>query len=252
MNFLGIIPARFGSTRLEGKPLAKICGKPMIQHVYERSAKVLDNVYIATDDKRIEDVVLAFGGKVVMTSTHHNSGTNRCLEAFQIIQKEHEIEFDVVLNIQGDEPMLESNQVLELMSCFDNPKTEIATLITKVTDAEELNSKTNAFVICDVNMRAIYFSRTPIPAVKGLDKSEWFGKADFYSHIGMYAYKPNTLEIVANLEQSKLELIEGLEQNRWIENGYPIQVAITEFDSISVDTQEDLDNIRKIMCKGVE
>jgi len=249
MNFLGIIPARFGSTRLEGKPLADICGKPMIQHVYERSAKVLDNVYIATDDKRIEEVVLAFGGKVVMTSEHHNSGTNRCLEAYQIIQESSGTEFDVVVNIQGDEPMLESNQILELMSCFDNPKTEIATLITKVTEANELNSKTNAFVITDVNMRAIYFSRTPIPAVKGLDKSEWFGKTDFFSHIGMYAYKPNALEKVANLKQSKLELIEGLEQNRWIENGYPIHVAITEFDSISVDTQEDLDNIRKIMCK---
>ncbi|MCF6269590.1 MAG: 3-deoxy-manno-octulosonate cytidylyltransferase [Melioribacteraceae bacterium] len=249
MNFLGIIPARYGSTRLEGKPLADICGKPMIQHVYERSAKVLENIYIATDDKRIEDVVLEFGGKVVMTSHHHNSGTNRCLEAYEIIQKKHETKFDVVINIQGDEPMLEPSQLLELMSCFDNSKTEIATLVTEVTDAEELNSKTNAFVIFDVNMKAIYFSRTPIPAVKGLDKSEWFGKTDYYSHIGMYAYKPDTLEKVANLEQSKLELIEGLEQNRWIENGYPINVAITEFDSISVDTEKDLENIRKRMCK---
>ncbi len=247
MNFLGIIPARFGSTRLEGKPLADICGKPMIQHVYERSTKVLENVYIATDDKRIEDSVLEFGGKVVMTSEYHNSGTNRCLEAFDIIQKTSDTKYHVVINIQGDEPMLESNQILDLMNCFDNPKTEIATLIAKVTEAEELNSKTNAFVIYDVNMRAIYFSRTPIPAVKELDKEEWFGKTDFYKHIGMYAYKPKTLNTISNLPQSKLELIEGLEQNRWIENGYPIQVAITEFDSISVDTLEDLENIRKIM-----
>ena len=248
MNFLGIIPARFGSTRLEGKPLADICGKPMIQHVYERSAKVLENVYIATDDKRIEDAVLEFGGNVVMTSTMHNSGTNRCLEALDIIQKGSATKYNVVVNIQGDEPMLESNQILELMSCFDNPNTEIATLITKVTETEELNSKTNAFVIYDVNMKAIYFSRTPIPAVKGLDKSEWFGKTDYYKHIGMYAYKPDVLGKVANLKQSKLELIEGLEQNRWIENGYPIHVAITEFDSLSVDTQKDLENIRKEMC----
>ena len=249
MNFLGIIPARFGSTRLEGKPLADICGKPMIQHVYERSTKVLENVYIATDDKRIEDTVLEFGGNVVMTSKHHNSGTNRCLEAFDIIQKTSPNKYDVVINIQGDEPVLESNQILELMSCFDNSKTEIATLITKVTEAEELNSKTNAFVVYDVNMRAIYFSRTPIPAVKGLDKNEWFGKTDFYKHIGMYAYKPKTLNTISKLLQSKLELVEGLEQNRWMENGYPVHVAITEFDSISVDTQEDLKNIRTIMCK---
>lgn len=249
MNFLGLIPARFGSTRLEGKPLANICGKPMIQHVYERSTKVLKNVYIATDDKRIEDAVLAFGGNVVMTSKQHNSGTNRCLEAYDIIQNTSPKKYDVVINIQGDEPMLESNQILELMNCFDNPKTEIATLITKVTEAEELNSKTSAFVVYDVNMRAIYFSRTPIPAVKGLDKSKWFGKTDFYKHIGVYAYKPETLNSISNLPQSKLELIEGLEQNRWIENGNPIQIAITEFDSISVDTQEDLENIRKIMSE---
>ncbi len=247
MNFLGIIPARYGSTRLEGKPLADICGKPMIQHVYERSTKVLENVYIATDDSRIEDAVLEFGGKVVMTSEHHNSGTNRCLEAFDIIQKTSATKYDVVINIQGDEPMLASSQILDLMSCFNNPKTEIATLITKVTEADELKSKTSAFVIYDVNMRAIYFSRTPIPAIKGLDKQEWFGKTDFYKHIGMYAYKPDVLGKVANLKQSKLELIEGLEQNRWIENGYPVHVAITKFDSISVDTQADLENIRKIM-----
>jgi len=249
MNFLGIIPARFASTRLEGKPLADICGKTMIQHVYERVAKVLDSVYVATDDTRIEEVVKSFGGKVVMTSDQHNSGTDRCLEAHNIVQENSEIKFDVVVNIQGDEPMLESNQILELMSCFDNPKTEIATLITKVTEAGELKSKSSAFVITDINMRAIYFSRTPMPAVKGLEISEWFGKTDFYKHIGMYAYKPSVLEKVANLKQSKLELIEGLEQNRWIENGYPIHVAVTEFDSISVDTPEDLENIRKIMCK---
>ena len=249
MNFLGIIPARFASTRLEGKPLAIICGKPMIQHVYERVSTVLENVYVATDDSRIETVVKSFGGNVVMTSEKHNSGTNRTLEAYNVIQKSSKIKFDVVINIQGDEPMLESNQILELMSCFNNSKTKIATLITKVKEANELNSLTSAFVITDVNMRAIYFSRTPIPAVKGLEKSEWFGKTDFYKHIGMYAYKPETLEIVAKLKQSNLELIEGLEQNRWIENGYPIHVAITEFDSISVDTAQDLEKIRKIMCK---
>lgn len=248
MNFLGIIPSRFGSTRLEGKPLADICGKPMIQHVYERANKVIKEVYVATDNKRIEEVVKSFGGNVVMTSEHHNSGTNRCLEAYDLIQENSDTEYDVVINIQGDEPMLESNQVIELMNCFENPKTEIATLVTKVKEAEELNSKSSAFVIYDLNMRAIYFSRTVIPAVKELDKSEWFGKTDFYKHIGMYAYRPNVLEEISSLPQSKLELIEGLEQNRWIENGYSIHVGITEFDSISVDTQQDLENIRKLIC----
>ncbi len=248
MNFLAIIPARFGSTRLEGKPLADICGKPMIQHVYERTSKVVKNVFVATDDSRIATAVEDFGGNTVMTSESHTSGTDRCLEAYSKIQKDSQTEFDVVLNIQGDEPMLESNQILELMSCFENPKTNIATLVSKVTEANELNSKTNAFVITDVNNRAIYFSRTPIPAVKGLDRKEWFGKTDFFKHIGMYAYRPSELAKISNLSQSKLELVEGLEQNRWIENGFPIHVAITEYDSISVDTKEDLENIRKIMC----
>jgi 3-deoxy-manno-octulosonate cytidylyltransferase (CMP-KDO synthetase) len=248
MNFLAIIPARFGSTRLEGKPLADICGKPMIQHVYERAAKVVSNVFVATDDERIETAVKNFGGNSVMTSKHHTSGTDRCLEAYNNIQKDSKIQFDVVLNIQGDEPMLESNQILELVSCFKNPETNIATLVSKVTKADELNSKTSAFVITDINKRAIYFSRTPIPAVKGLDKHEWFGKTDFYKHIGMYAYRPAELEKISALPQSKLELIEGLEQNRWIENGYAIHVAETKYHSLSVDTVEDLENIRKIMC----
>lgn len=249
MKFLAIIPARYGSTRLEGKPLADICGKPMIQHVYNQVSKAISDVYIATDDVRIEAAVKSFGGNVVMTSVEHNSGTNRCLEAYNIIKSNTNTEFDVVVNVQGDEPMIAPEQIKELMSCFENDKTKIATLITKVTEAEELNSKTSAFVINDLNMRAIYFSRTPIPAVKGLEKTEWFGKTDYFKHIGMYAYKPEALEVIANLSQSKLELVEGLEQNRWIENGYPIHIAITEFDSISVDTPEDLENIKKLMCK---
>ena len=249
MNFLGIIPARFGSTRLEGKPLADICGKPMIQHVYEQSAKVLENVYVATDDKRIETTVLEFGGKVIMTSTHHNSGTNRCLEAYDIIQKENDTKFDVIINIQGDEPMLEPAQLTELTNCFNNPTTELATLVTKVINSATLLNKSEVFVTFDINKKALYFSRAVIPEIKGVDKSEWMSRTTYYKHVGLYAYTPTALKRFANLPQSNLEITEGLEQNRWIENGYPIHVAITEFDSISVDTQEDLDNIRKIMCK---
>ena len=250
MNILGIIPARFGSTRLEGKPLADICGKPMIQHVYEQAQKAIENVYIATDDKRIEDAVKSFGGNVIMTSEEHNSGTNRCLEAYNIIQQNSKIKFDVVVNIQGDEPMLSPEQISELIGCFNNPKTEIATLIAKITKAEDLEDLTNAFVIFDKNMKSIYFSRSVIPGVKDVEKSEWLGKTDFYKHLGMYGYRPNTLENIAKLPQSKLEIAEGLEQNRWIENGYPIHVAISKYNnSMSVDTKEDLENIRKIMCK---
>jgi len=248
MNFLGIIPARYASTRLKGKPLAEICGKPMIQHVYERAHSVVPNLFVATDDERIEKVVSDFGGNVVMTSVEHNSGTNRALEAYSIIQSKSETKFDVVINIQGDEPMLALDQIRLLMNCFNNDETEIASLITKVLSAEELESKTNAFVVYDNKMRAIYFSRSVIPGVKNLEKSDWFDKAEFYKHIGMYAYKPETLKIIANLPQSNLELVEGLEQNRWIENGFPIHLAITDIDSISVDTKEELEEIRKIMC----
>ncbi len=249
MNFLGIIPARFGSTRLEGKPLADICGKPMIQHVYEHSAKVLDNVYIATDDKRIESAVLEFGGKVVMTSNQHNSGTNRCLEAYEIIQKKSNREFDVVINIQGDEPMLEPAQLQELMGCFNNPKTKLATLIAKVINGEDLFNKSEVFVTFDINKKALYFSRAVIPEIKGVAKSEWIYKTTYYKHVGLYAYTPAALKMFADLPQSNLEITEGLEQNRWIENGHPIHVAITEFDSIPVDTKEDLEKVRNLMCK---
>jgi len=250
MNFLGIIPARFGSSRLEGKPLSDICGKPMIQYVYEQVKKAIEYVYVATDDIRIENAVKSFGGKVVMTSAKHNSGTNRCLEAYNIIKQKSKIDFDVIINIQGDEPMLSPDQILELIECFKNSKTEIATLIAKITNTDDLDDLTNAFVIFDKNMKSIYFSRSVIPAVKDIDKSKWFGKTDFYKHIGMYGYKPSSLERIAKLTQSKLEIVEGLEQNRWIENGFQIYVAISKFNnSMSVDTQDDLEKIRKIMCK---
>lgn len=249
MNFLGIIPARFGSTRLEGKPLADICGKPMIQHVYERASKVINEVFIATDDVRIENAVKSFGGNVVMTSAKHNSGTNRCLEAYEIIQSNSNKKFDVVINVQGDEPMLEPQQILELMNCFENPKTEFATLVIKVVDEANLFNKSEVFVTFDVNKKALYFSRAVIPEIKGVDKSEWMSKTTFHKHLGLYAYTPGALKQFANLPQSNLEITEGLEQNRWIENGYPLHIAITEHDSIPVDTPEDLEKIRKIMCK---
>jgi len=249
MNFLGIIPARYGSTRLEGKPLADICGKPMIQHVYERASEALKYVYVATDDERIKQAVINFNGNVIMTSTEHNSGTDRCLEALIKIQEFSKKNYDVVINIQGDEPLLKPEQIQTLINCFNSPDTELATLVTKVTNEDDLFNKSEVFVTFDLNKRALYFSRAIIPELKDTDKSEWLKKTDFYKHVGIYAYTPDALKKFAQLPQTRLELTEGLEQNRWLENGYPIKIAITKHDSIPVDTPDDLDKIRKIICK---
>ncbi len=249
MNFLGIIPARFGSTRLEGKPLADICGKPMIQHVYERAKSVMESVYIATDDAKIIEAIDNFEGKSVLTSPEHNSGTNRCLEAYDKVRKIEEEEYDAIINIQGDEPMLHAEHLKLLMGCFESPDTEIASLICKVKTPEDLYNKSEVFVTFDRNYNALYFSRAVIPELKDVERSEWFGKIDFYKHIGLYAYKPDALELFASLSQSPLEIAEGLEQNRWLENGHSIKLAVTDKESFPVDTQEDLEKIREIMCK---
>lgn len=249
MNFLGIIPARYGSTRLEGKPLADICGKPMIQHVYEKAKSVMDTVFIATDDAQIIEAINNFEGKSVITSTDHNSGTNRCLEAYDKVRKIEEEEYDVIINIQGDEPMLHTEHLTLLMECFNDPETKIASLIYKVNRPEDLTNKSEVFVTSDKYNNALYFSRAVIPELKDVNKSEWFGKIDFYKHIGLYAYTPDALELFASLPQTSLEIAEGLEQNRWLENGHSIKLALTDKESFPVDTQEDLDRIRAIMCK---
>jgi 3-deoxy-manno-octulosonate cytidylyltransferase (CMP-KDO synthetase) len=249
MNFLGIIPARYGSTRLEGKPLADICGKPMIQHVYEKAKSVMETVYIATDDPKIIEAIDDFEGKSVITSPEHNSGTNRCLEAFDKVRKIEEEEYDVIINIQGDEPMLHTEHLTLLMDCFDDPDTKIASLIYKVNTPDDLNNKSEVFVTFDKNYNALYFSRAVIPELKDVDRSEWFGRQDFYKHIGLYAYTPDALELFSALPQSSLELAEGLEQNRWLENGHSIKLALTDKESFPVDTQQDLEKIRVIMCK---
>lgn len=249
MNFLGIIPARYGSTRLKGKPLADICGKPMIQHVFEKAKSVMDTVFIATDDPQIIEVINDFEGKSVITSIEHNSGTNRCLEAYDKIRKIEEEEYDVIINIQGDEPMLHTEHLTLLMDCYNDPDTEIASLIYKVNTPEDLSNKSEVFVTFDKNNNALYFSRAVIPELKGVNKSEWFGKIDFYKHLGLYAYTPAALELFASLPQTSLEIAEGLEQNRWLENGHSIKLALTDKESFPVDTQEDLEKIRTIMCK---
>lgn len=247
MKFLGIIPARYGSTRLEGKPLADINGKPMIQHVYERAQKALETVYVATDDKRIFKTVESFGGKVIMTSKNHSTGTNRCLEAYQKIQKISETQYNVVINIQGDEPLLAKENLTSLKKCFKDPQTKLATLITPVVRLDDLFNESEVFVTFNKNYFALYFSRSVIPHIRGVDKTKWLKKTTIYKHLGFYAYTIETLEEFASLPESGLEKMESLEQNRWLENGGKIKLGFTSHDSISVDTIDDLERVRKMM-----
>ncbi len=249
MKYIGIIPARYGSTRLEGKPLIDISGKPMIQWVYEKCLIALTEVYVATDDERILKAVESFGGKAVMTSREHTTGTNRCLEAYRIITRRNKTSHDVIINIQGDEPMLHPEQLMKLMGIFKDGNAQLATLVIPVTNPSDLNNESEVFVTFDKNMDALYFSRSVIPAIKGIPRSKWFEKNTFYKHLGLYAYTPGALEKFAALPQSHLELVEGLEQNRWLEDGNKIKIAITKHQSMPVDTEEDLAMIRKLMAQ---
>lgn len=239
MNIIGIIPARYASTRFPGKPLTMINGKSMIQRVYEqvKLSKQISKIIVATDDKRIADHVESFGGNVCMTSENHNSGTERCFEVVQTIK---DIHFDVVINIQGDEPYINPTQIDLLASGFTKKEVEIATLIKKIHQNEELLSPNVVKVITDTSKNAIYFSRSPIPYMRGFMQGQWLSKADYYKHIGIYAYRTAILEKIVSLPISNLERIESLEQLRWIENGFSIYTELTEFESIAVDTPEDL------------
>jgi len=249
MNILGVIPARYGSTRLEGKPLVDICGKTMIQRVYEQTSKILDHVVVATDDERISDAVKAFGGNVVMTSQDHTTGTNRCLEAFEKTQATSDIKFDFVINVQGDEPLLEPGQIKSLITCFEDPTTELATLVMPVTNEGDLFNESEVFAVFDKNNKALYFSRSVIPHVRDVHKTKWLQHHTFFKHLGMYGFRVDSLKEFANLEQTKLEKIESLEQNRWLENGGVIKIEITQHDTIPVDTIDDLEKVRRIVAQ---
>ncbi len=241
MRSIGVIPARYGSTRLPGKPLALIHGKPMIQRVYEqcKQSTALSEVVVATDDERILEAVEHFGGRAVMTSPDHQSGTDRCLEAYQKIDEE----FDIVVNIQGDEPFISPSQIDLILSCFQYENTEIATLVKLIDQESELFNPSKPKVLLDENDFAIYFSRQCIPYLRDYEKEAWLEAFNFYKHIGMYAFRAGTLAELCALQPSRLEKAEGLEQLRWIEHAYKIRVAITEEEAFSVDTQEDLDEI---------
>jgi len=243
MKFLGIIPARYASTRFPGKPLADIGGKLMIQRVYEQVLSCLDDAWVATDDERILKAVENFGGKAVMTSDKHRSGTDRCLEASRKIGGDYE----VVINIQGDEPFIQDKQIEAIKSCFNKPETKLATLVKPFTvkdGMEALLNSNSPKVVLNVRGEAMYFSRSVVPFLRGVPQDEWLEKGRFYKHIGIYAYRRETLSEIAALPQSPMELAESLEQLRWLENGYRIQTAITDIENLAVDTPEDLDRIR--------
>lgn len=238
MKIIGIIPARYQSQRLPAKPLANIGGKTMIQRVYEQAlqASCLNEVYVATDHPEIESEVLSFKGKVVRTATHHKSGTERCNQAIQLIPNN----CHALINIQGDEPFIHPNQINEVANLLQNSQAQIATLIKKITTFNDLINANNPKVVIDKNGKALYFTRQCIPYVQNYPSQQWLHKNTFYKHIGIYGYTINTLQQIVNLPQSPLEKAENLEQLRWLENGYAIQTHITTYDSISVDTNEDL------------
>lgn len=239
LKFIVIIPARYASTRFPGKPLALLGGKPMIQRVYEQVAGVVEDVVVATDDERIYNAVEAFGGRVVMTSANHKSGTDRCWEAYR---KQGE-EFDVVINVQGDEPFIAHSQLKAIMACFEDEATDIATLVKPFTEEDGLAALENPNspkVVLDKQSRAIYFSRSVIPYLRGVEREQWLKTHTYYKHIGMYAFRADVLREVTSLAQSPLELAESLEQLRWLENGYKIGVGISNVETVGIDTPEDL------------
>jgi 3-deoxy-manno-octulosonate cytidylyltransferase (CMP-KDO synthetase) len=252
MKVIAIIPSRYGSTRFPGKPLALIDGKSMIRRVYERSSAVFEHVCVATDDLRILDEVKSFGGNAVMTSEKHHSGTDRCYEALQAVEKEGDIKFDLIVNVQGDEPCIEPAQLLELMNCFNDRSTQIATLVKKFLPEEDIFTLNTPKVVVSKDMNALYFSRSAIPFKRGIETEKWNDGNTYYKHVGLYAFRREILEQITKLEQSPLEIAEQLEQLRWLENGYKIKVAVTQHQSFSIDTPQDLEMLlsNNIIKKG--
>ena len=236
MKCIGIIPARYASTRFPGKPLALLGGKTVIQRVYEQAIEAFDEAYVATDDERIYNAVARFGGKAVMTSPSHRSGTDRIQEAVTKIGTTA----DVIVNIQGDEPFVQQAQLETLKHLFDDPQTQIATLGKPFESIEAAENPNSPKIVTDVNGYALYFSRSIIPFIRGKERSEWMTAFPFLKHLGLYAYRRNVLAEITQLPQSPLELAESLEQLRWLQNGYRIKVGLTDIETVGIDTPEDL------------
>ena len=238
MKVVGIIPSRYASTRFPSKPLQMIKGKTMIQRVWEQAWKSkLDAVVVATDDMRIADEVLKFGGQYVLTDPNHRSGTDRCQEALYILEDQ----YDAVVNIQGDEPFIDPAQINQVIELIGRDDTQLASLAKRIEEEDELFSPNVVKVVMDKQGNALYFSRNPIPFMRNLDHDKWLQKGEFYKHIGLYAYKTETLCQIAGMQSTALEMAESLEQLRWLENGLKIRMGITQLESISIDTQEDLE-----------
>jgi 3-deoxy-manno-octulosonate cytidylyltransferase (CMP-KDO synthetase) len=246
MKILGVIPARYGSSRFPGKPLADILGKPMIQRVYEqaRECLLLDDLIVATDDERIAGCIRSFNGNVMMTSETLNSGTERCNAVVKNFPGE--AEFDIVINIQGDEPFIDPQQISQLAGCFLSEEVVIGTLVKKITQRDDLINPNVVKVVFDRNYKALYFSRHPIPYSRGTKPREWLSGTNYYKHIGIYGYRTGILNSITQLPVSLLEKAESLEQLRWLENGYPIHVKETDYESIAIDTPGDLLKITNI------
>lgn len=237
MNIIGIIPARYASSRFPGKPLADIAGKSMIQRVYERCllSNSLSSAVVATDDDRIAEHVKSFGGNVILTSSSHNSGTDRCAEAAN-----HFPEADIIINIQGDEPFIQPEQIDLLAGCFNSEGTKIATLVKKIDSYKDLVNHNTPKVVIDRTGKALYFSRNTIPFQRDVPESEWLGNQNYFKHIGIYGFRVKTLQQLTLLPTSALEKAEALEQLRWLENGYSIQTAETSYQSYGIDSPDDI------------
>ncbi len=237
MKVVGIIPSRYASTRFPGKPLAMIKGKTMIRRVVEQAWKSkLDAVVVATDDMRIADEVLSFGGRYVLTSPNHQNGTDRCCEALDMLDEQ----FDAVVNIQGDEPFIDPRQINLLVDLISQKETQLASLAKRIDEEDDLFSPNAVKVVMDHEGKALYFSRSPIPFMRNLAQNQWLEKGAFYQHIGIYAYKAAVLRQIAKMQPSKLELAESLEQLRWLENGLSIRMAVTDAINVSIDIPSDL------------
>ena len=246
MNFTAIIPARYASTRFPGKPLALLGNKPVIQHVYEQASSVLSEVWVATDDDRIREAVKKFGGRVVMTRADHKSGTDRIEEASEIINTNA----DVIINIQGDEPFVQPSQIKALIQLFDNAETQIGTLGKRFDSIEAVCNPNSPKIVTDKQGFALYFSRSIIPHVRGVENKEWLNHFPYLKHLGLYAYRRDVLRQITQLPQSSLEKAESLEQLRWLENGYRIRVGLTDVETVGIDTPEDLQRAEEFLCKA--
>ena len=245
MKFMAIIPARYASTRFPGKPLAVLGGKTVIQRVYEQVSSLLDEVYVATDDERIFECVESFGGRAVMTRADHKSGTDRIEEAAEKIGSDA----DVIINVQGDEPFIQASQITTLMQLFDAPETQIGTLGKPFDSIEAVENPNSPKIVTDNRGFALYFSRSVIPYIRGIEPADWFGQYPFLKHLGVYAYRREVLKEVTQLPQSSLEKAESLEQLRWLQNGYRIRVGLTDIETVGIDTPEDLARAETFLAK---